>query len=180
MPVAASMVRVTISRPSLSVRCLYPASMDTPVTSSGTSSSAPSRCACVTARRVSSLPLTPAWKPEIVLDPRAAARLPAGRVPIEQQRPQPFRRAVDRRREAGGTGAHNHEVVQIERGRQRSAEALGHLTWLGVAQRGPILEEQRGKLARADPGRVEQALRVRIARDVEPAIGDEIAREKVS
>ena len=119
------------------------------------------------------------WKPEIVLDPRAAARLPAGRVPIEQQRPQPFRRAVDRRREARRTGADNHEVVEIERGRQRSAEALGHLTWLGVAQRRPILEEQRRQVADADPGRVEQASRVRIARDVEPAIGDEIAREKV-
>src|SRR5258706_79977 len=44
MPVAASRVRVTISRPSPSVRCLYPASIDAPVTSSGTISSAPSGC----------------------------------------------------------------------------------------------------------------------------------------
>ena len=52
-------------------------------------------------------------KPEIVLDARTAARLPAGRVPIEQQRPQSLRCAVHRRREAGGTGADDHEVVQV-------------------------------------------------------------------
>ena len=100
-------------------------------------------------------------------------------MPIEQQRPQSFRRAVHRRREPGGTGAYDHEVVEIERGRQRSAEALGHLTRLGIAQRGSILEEQRGQLVGANPRRVEQALDVRRPRHVQPVIRNEIAGEEV-
>ena len=75
-------------------------------------------------------------KPEIVLDPRTGARLPARGVPVEQQRPQPFRCAVHRRRKAGRTGADDHQVVHIEGGRERSAEALGHLAGLRVAQHG--------------------------------------------
>ena len=118
-------------------------------------------------------------KPEIVFDSRAAARLPAGRVPIEQQRPQPFRRAVDRRGEARRAGADDHEVVQLESGRKRSAEALGHLTRLGVAQRGSILEEQRRKLARRRSRPRRAGLASRVPRHIEPAIGDEIAREEV-
>ena len=180
MPVAASIVRVTISRPSLSVRCLYPPSMDTPghFERHEQLRAKPLRLRHGAPRQFAATDA--GWKPKIVFNSGTAARLPAGRVAIEQQRPQPFRRAVDRRREAGGTGAHNHKVVQIERGRKRSAEALGHLTRLGIAQREPILEEQRGKLARANPGRVEQASRVvRVPRHVEPAIGDEIAREEI-
>ena len=75
--------------------------------------------------------------------------------------------------------ADNHEVVQSKSCRDRPAEALGHLAWLGAAQHGPILEEQHGKLVGAYPGRVQQDARVLVPRDVEPAIGDEIAREKV-
>ena len=52
-------------------------------------------------------------KPEVVLNPGAAARLPARRVSVEQQRLEPFRGAVHRGREAGGTGADNHQVVRL-------------------------------------------------------------------
>ena len=82
-------------------------------------------------------------KPEVVLDARARAGLSAGRVPVEQQGPQPFRCAVHRRREAGRTRADDHEVVQLEGGRERSAEALGHLAGLRIAQhRRSVFEEQ--------------------------------------
>ena len=100
-------------------------------------------------------------KAEIVLDSRAAARLSAGRVPIEQQRPQSFGCAVDRRARPGGPAPTITRSYRSKRGRQRSAEALGHLTPLGVAQRRSVLEEQRRQLVGADTGRVEQALRVR-------------------
>ena len=116
---------------------------------------------------------------EIVLDLRAGARLPARRMPIEQQRPQSLGGAVHRGGEPGRSGAHDHEVVEIARRGQRSAEALGHLARLRVAQRGAVLEEQRRQLAGVDAGGVEQAARVRIALDVEPAIGNEIAGEEV-
>ena len=176
MPVAASIVRVTISRPSLSVRRLYPPSIETPVDFERHEKlgakplrlrhGAPRQLAAADAGR----------KPEVVLDPRTGARLPARRVPVEQQRPQPFRRAVHGRREPGRAGADDHQVVQVERGRERSAEALGHLARLRVAQRGAVLEEQRRKLAGSIPAASSRPRASGIARDIEPAIGDEIAR----
>ena len=66
-------------------------------------------------------------KSEIIFDARTGARLPARRMPVEQQRSQPFRCAVHRRREAGRTGADDHEIVDIEGGGERLAEALGDL-----------------------------------------------------
>ena len=118
-------------------------------------------------------------KPEIVFDARAGACLSARCVPIEQQRPQSLRRAVHRGRETGGSRADDDEVVDIAGRRQRLAQALGHLAGLRVAQHGSVFEEQDRKLILARAGGVEQRARVRIARDVEPAIGNEIARQEV-
>ena len=99
-------------------------------------------------------------KSEIVLDPGAGARLSARRVPVEQQCPQPFRCAVHRRRKAGRTGADDHEVVHIEGGRERSAEALGHLRRLRVAQHGVRLRRTAPE-ARPRPLRPHPAARAR-------------------
>ena len=118
-------------------------------------------------------------KPEIVLDLRTAARLSARGVPIEQQRPQSFRCAVHRRRETGRAGADDHQVVEIERRRR----AIGRDARRPGAARGCAAPTRPRRTApearRADAGRVEQTLRVWIPRHVEPAIGDQIAGEKV-
>ena len=90
-------------------------------------------------------------KPEIVLDPRTAARLPARRMAIEQQGPQPFRGAVHSGRQPRRAGADNHQVVQREGRGQRAAETLGDVTRLGIAQHRAVLEEQRRELAAPSP-----------------------------
>ena len=48
---------------------------------------------------------------EVVLDPRGGAGLAAGRLALDDDRAQPLRRAVDRGREAGGSGADDDGVV---------------------------------------------------------------------
>jgi hypothetical protein len=55
-------------------------------------------------------------EPKIVFDSRARACLPTWRMPIEHQRSEPFRRAVHRRSKSGGTGADNHQIVNIKGG----------------------------------------------------------------
>ena len=160
MPVAASMARVTISRPSASVRRLYPA-IDRDAGHFERREKLGAEPLRLRERAARQLAAADAGrKPEVVLDARTGARLPARRVPVEQQRPQPFRCAVHRRRESGRTGADDHEVVDIEGGRERPAEALGHLRGApGCAAREPSLEEQRRKLvvANARPHRAARA-----------------------
>ena len=93
---------------------------------------------------------------------------PPGCVPIEQQRPQSLRRAVHGRRESGRSRADDDEVVELQRSRQRLAQAFGHLPRLRVPQHGSIFEEQDRKVILARAGGVEQRAGVGIARDVEP------------
>ncbi len=156
MPVAASMARVTISRPSASVSRLYPASIETRrhFKRRKKLGAEPLRLRQGAARQVAAADA--GRKPQIVLDARTGARLPARRVPVEQQRPQPFRCAVHRRRQARRTGADDHKVVHIECSRERPAEALGHLAGFRIAQHGDsVFEEQRRKLVGAHSGRVQ-------------------------
>ena len=67
-------------------------------------------------------------EPEIVLDPRAGAR-PArpgacrSSSSVRSPSDAPYTAAA----RPGGAGADDHEVVDVERGRERSAEPLGHL-----------------------------------------------------
>ena len=50
-------------------------------------------------------------EPEVVLDPCRGARLPAGRLALHHDRPQPLRRAVRAGGQAGGARANDHRVV---------------------------------------------------------------------
>ena len=51
-------------------------------------------------------------KAEVIFDARTPPRLPAGRLPFNQQRVQAIRRAINRRRQAGRTGADDHQIVE--------------------------------------------------------------------
>ena len=136
MPVVASMARVTSSRPSASVETLV-SRIDRDAghfERREKLGAEPLRLHQSAARQLAAADA--GRKAEIVLDPRAGARLSARSMPVEQQRPQPFRCAVHRRREARRTGADDHEVVHVEGSRERSAEALGHLPRLRIAQHG--------------------------------------------
>ena len=61
-------------------------------------------------------------EPEVVLDPRALARLPARRVALHQERPQALGRSVDRRRQPGRPAAEDDEVVEGELRRRVEAD----------------------------------------------------------
>src|SRR6185503_18254768 len=52
-----------------------------------------------------------AGETEIVLDARGGPSLTARGLPLDNQRPQPFRGSVDRRSEAGGAPADDHGIV---------------------------------------------------------------------
>ena len=67
----------------------------------------------------SSWPEMPVGKAEIVLDPRARARLAARRVRLEHQHVEPFRRAVDRRRQPRRPGADDRPGRARASGRSR-------------------------------------------------------------
>ena len=63
---------------------------------------------------------------EVVLDPRRRAGLAAGRLPLDHDRAQPFRRPVHRRRQPGRPGADDHRVVLRGRGLGGEPQQLGH------------------------------------------------------
>ena len=63
---------------------------------------------------------------EVVLDPRGRARLAAGRLALDHDRPEPLGRAVHGGRQAGGPGADDHRVVLRGRRLGRDVEQLGH------------------------------------------------------
>ena len=60
---------------------------------------------------------------EVVLDPRRRPGLAAGRLALDDDRPQPLRRAVDGRGEPRGPGADDHGVVLGGRGLGRRGRA---------------------------------------------------------
>ena len=98
--------------------------------------------------RVSSVPEMPLGKPEVVLDPRARARLAAGRPGLGHERPESFGAGVDGGRKAGGAGAEHHEVepLAVDLGAQAEERAtwaadglrITSVAWTstGVSERG--------------------------------------------
>ena len=63
---------------------------------------------------------------EVVLDPGGRARLAAGRLALDHDRPEPLGRAVHGGRQAGGPRADDHRVVLRGRRLGRDVEELGH------------------------------------------------------
>ena len=86
---------------------------------------------------------------EVVLDPRRRARLPAGRLALDDDRPQTFRGAVDGRRQAGRPGADDHRVVLRGGGLGRDAEQLGYAAQLRADDGLAVHEANRGVVALA-------------------------------
>ncbi len=120
------------------------------------------------------------WKSQIVFNAGARSGLSAGSVSVEQERAQTFRRAIDSSGKSGGTGADDREIVDVEGRDKRLAETLGNIARGGIAQDGrAIIKEQRGKLVVADSGCVKQHAGIGVARDIEPAIRNEIAGEVI-
>ena len=78
--------------------------------------------ACTTARLVSSDPVIPAGKPEVVLDPARFARLPTERGALDDQRLEALGGAVDGGAEAGRAGS-DDEQVDLFAGRELASDA---------------------------------------------------------
>ena len=77
-------------------------------------------------------PGDPGREPEVVLDPRRRARLAAERDLVDHLRVEALRGAVHGRRQAGGTGADDHEIAHRRRGPARAEPQ--QLRDLGVAR----------------------------------------------
>ena len=71
--------------------------------------------ACVTARLVSSAPLMPRRKAEVVLDPARRAGLAAERGALDQERVEALGGAVDRGAQAGRAAADDEQVDRFAR-----------------------------------------------------------------
>jgi hypothetical protein len=94
--------------------------------------------ACVTARLVSSAPVIPAGKAEVVLDPARRARLPAERRALDHECLEPLGGAVDRRTETGGAAADDEQVDLLARRElEPDAERAGDLAGRRAAQLDP-------------------------------------------
>jgi len=87
--------------------------------------------------------LEAAGEAEVVLDPARLAGLAARGLALDQDRPQALGRAVDGRREPGGTAADDDEIIVLEARLVGDAQALGELE-----QRRPL--EDRAVLEQGD------------------------------
>ena len=75
-----------------------------------------------------------------VADARARARLATGDLPLEHDRLEALRRCIDGRREAGGPGADDRDVVDVHAEARSAADRFDHV---GVGR----IDEARGRRA---------------------------------
>ena len=121
----------------------------------------------------------PVREPEVVLDPRALARLAAGGGALHQHGAQPLGRAVYRGAQAGRAAADDDEVVEILRRGGGQADAAGQLGVGRLDQRVPIGGDHHRQPEPVGPGRLHQPLAVgRLG--FEPAVGDLVAGEELA
>jgi hypothetical protein len=80
----------------------------------------------------------PARKAEVVLDPRALARLPAWGIAFDQRRAQPFRSSVDGAGQARRSSADDHEVVAAVQWPRGQAQRFGELQARRFREPGPV------------------------------------------
>ena len=116
---------------------------------------------------------------EVVLDPRALAGLAAGRLALDQRRPQPFRRAVDRGRKPGRPAADDDEVVELELRPPPHAGPLGEVGHARAVQHAAVGEQDERQRRVAVGGR-EQPPGLVVALDVEPAVRHLVAGQEVA
>ena len=121
----------------------------------------------------------PGGEAEVVLDPRALSRLAAGRLPLDDDRPQALRRAVDRSSEPGRASADDDEVVERKIGPGLEPDALGDRRRVRPDERLAVREEHDGQLRASDRSGLEQA-RPLVRLHLEPAIRHLAVREQVA
>ena len=120
---------------------------------------------------------------KVVLDPRALARLPTRRLPLEQQRLEALRGAVDGGGQASRPAADDDEVVEGLLGAGAEADPLGDLD-VGRLRQGRAVGEDDHRQASAGGAlaahRLDQTAALLVGLDVEPAVGDLVARQELA
>lgn len=116
---------------------------------------------------------------EVVLDAGAGAGLATGSVAIQEQRPQSFRSAVDRRRETCRTRADDDEIVEIMGSGDAEAEVFGELGQGGMGEGSAVFEQHGREIGVRESSGGEEVGRLGVAIDIEPAVGDEITGEEI-
>ena len=118
-------------------------------------------------------------EPEVVLDPRAGAGLPAGCPGLGHEGPQPLGPAVHGGRQPRGAAPEHDQVEPLPVDLRAQAEVAGDLGGRRVAQHLRLAHEDRRLLAR-DLQPVEHRPALVVGVDVVPADRDEVALEQVA
>ena len=121
----------------------------------------------------------PVGEPEVVLDPRALARLPAGGLALDQHGAQTLGRRVHRRAEARRPAADDHDVVEVGGRRRRQSHLCRQVAHAGLDQVVAVRGHHHRDAGHVHSRRSEQALALRLfAR--EPAVRHGVARQEVT
>ncbi len=120
----------------------------------------------------------PLGEAEVVLDRRALAGLAAGRLALDHHGAQSLGRRVHRSGQSGRTAADDAHVVQRLLGAGVQPERAGHLEDPGRAERLAARHQHQRQIGRGGLGQVAQPLRLRVAFDVVPAVGDVVAGQE--
>ena len=121
----------------------------------------------------------PRGEPEVVLDSRRSARLPAEGDGIDQDRAEALGRGVNRGAESGGSRPDDHGVRQPRRGPHGpEVQRLSELSVRGIAHRERAAEQQ-WRVGRSDADLAEQRLGLRIALDVEECVRYPVAGKEL-
>jgi hypothetical protein len=117
-------------------------------------------------------------EPEVVLDAAALAGLPAGRLALDEHRPQPLGGAVDGGAQPGRAAAHHDQVVELLAGVDVQPDDRGQLGVRGRHQRPPVGGDDHGDVVRTGTRGGEQPLALGLVRAV-PAVRDGVAGQQV-
>ncbi len=120
-------------------------------------------------------------EPEIVLDLRARARLPAGRRGFHHEYVEPLGSAVDRGREAGRPGAHDDEVPGFRDVHRRvEAQTVGDLLIARIAEDLVPPADEHRDVRDGDVEALHQLFDVRLAIEIDLRVGVVVAGQEVA
>ncbi len=121
-----------------------------------------------------------AWEAEVVFDPGAGASLPAYGLAFDDEGAEALGGGIDARSEAGGTCAHDDDVIELLLGLARHAELGGEIARGRLDERGAVAEDNDGKLGVVETALFEEINGFGVLFGTEPLVGDAVAREELA
>src|SRR5580704_15776161 len=125
----------------------------------------------------------PARKAQIILDSRAHSGLSTGRLALNQDGGQSFRRAIDRGGQSCGTSAKYREIVEVGLRARSQANLLGNFGGCSLQQPRSVRKQDHGQTSGFFSQGLQQLLDLRIAGgdlDIDPLIRNMITRKKIA